>query len=102
MARIFRLVFILIVFSALAASTETIAQTGWISDSKCGAKMQGYCARSCIAAGEKPVFVTEDKHVIAIANPEMTKGYEGEHVLVKGSVDAGILTISTIGRTTAR
>ncbi len=58
--------------------------------------MTGYCAKACIGAGEKAVFVTEDKKVVPIANSERTKTLEGEHVLVKGTVDQGVLTITSI------
>ena len=62
--RAFLLCFLVVtclVSSALAS--EKVEWTGWISDSKCGARMTGYCAKACITAGEKPVFVTEDKKV---------------------------------------
>jgi hypothetical protein len=86
----------------LTAWSESVTWTGWISDSKCGAKMTGYCAKACITAGEKPVFISEDKQVIPITNPERTKGYEGEHVVVRGSASEGKLTISSIDRAVPR
>jgi len=78
------------------ASSGEVEWTGWISDAKCGAKMTGYCAKACITAGEKPVFVTDDEKVVPIANPERTKNFEGEHVAVKGSLENGVLTITSI------
>jgi hypothetical protein len=42
------------------------------------------------------VFVTDDKKVVPIANPERTKNFEGEHVAVKGSLENGVLTITSI------
>ena len=98
--RFFRIVVVL--FLPALLSSETGSWIGWISDAKCGAKMKGYCAKSCIDAGERPVFVTDDKQIIAITNPELTKGYEGERVAVKGSVDDGKLTISSIDRAPSR
>lgn len=91
----------LIVSCSVPLFCETVSWTGWISDSKCGAKMTGYCAKACISAGEKPVFVSEDKQVIPISNPEILKGFEGEHVAVKGSVSEGKLTIANIERAKA-
>lgn len=87
--------------SALAASvslaaTGPVTLSGWISDAKCGARMTGYCAKACITAGEKPVFITGQKEVLSITNPETTKGFEGERVTAKGSVEDGKLTITSI------
>lgn len=96
------LLLVLIVVSSFFAWPEAASWTGWISDSKCGAKMTGYCAKACITAGEKPVFVSEDKQVIPITNPERTKGYEGEHVALQGSLSQGKLTISSIDRAGSR
>jgi hypothetical protein len=58
--------------------------------------MTGYCAKACITAGEKPVFITGQKKCLPIANPETTKGFEGERVTVKGTVEGGKLTITSI------
>ena len=84
---------------AFSAAVESVTWTGWISDAKCGAKMNGYCAQACIKSGERPVFVTAEKHVVPIANPELTKGHEGERVIVKGNMENGSLTISAIEST---
>src|SRR5689334_22836489 len=93
----FRSFFLLLLITAFCAASACAADkvewTGWISDAKCGAKMTGYCAKACIAAGEKPVFVTEEKKVVPIANPERTRNLEGERVAVKGTVENGVLTI---------
>lgn len=70
--------------------------TGWISDARCGARMTGYCAQSCIKAGEKPLFVTAEKQVVPITNPEITKGHEGERVTVRGKLENGSLSISSM------
>ncbi len=103
MVRRFRGIFLVLVVScSFSAWSETIERTGWISDPKCGAKMTGYCARACITAGEKPVFVGEDKQVVPIANPELTKGFAGERVIVKGSVSEGKPTIGSINRASSR
>ena len=81
---------------AFSATAGSVTWTGWISDAKCGAKMTGYCAQSCIKAGEKPVFVTAEKQVVTITNPEMTKGHEGQRVTVNGNLENGSLTITAI------
>jgi len=58
--------------------------------------MTGYCAKSCISAGEKPVFVTDSKQVVPISNPELTRGHEGERVAITGEFNDGKLTIKTL------
>ena len=55
---------------------------GWISDAKCGAQganaSHAACAKKCIGAGEKPVFVSDkDQKVIAVANPDAVKDHDG-------------------------
>lgn len=64
---------------------------GWISDSKCGAKganaSHEACAKKCIAAGEKPVFVSDkDQKVIAVDNPDALQEHIGHHVQVTGDM----------------
>jgi len=82
--------------SVHAAAPNPVSLSGWIGDSKCGTKMFGYCAKACIGGGEKPILVTEAREVISIANPESTKGFEGERVAVKGTMEEGKLTITAI------
>jgi hypothetical protein len=67
---------------------------GWVSDSKCGAKganaAHEACAKKCVAAGEKPVFVTDkDQKVVAVDNPDALAGHLGHHVQVSGSMTSG-------------
>lgn len=74
---------------------------GWISDSKCGAKganaAHEACAKKCIAAGEKPVFV-DDKGmtVIPISNPEAVQDHIGHHVQVSGDMKDGSLHVENV------
>jgi hypothetical protein len=71
--------------------------TGYVSDAKCGAKVEAACAKRCIEAGEKVVFVNDgDKTVIPVANPEALKGHEGHHVLVEGKLENNTLTVSKV------
>jgi hypothetical protein len=89
----------LVVFAALVsglALAEAGSWTGFINDAKCGAKVDAACAKKCAEAGEKMVLVTADKTVIAIANQDAVKGHEGHHVTVKGNLDKGVLTISSV------
>ena len=71
--------------------------TGYVSDAKCGAKVDAACAKKCIEAGEKVVFVNDgDKAVIPVANPKALKGHEGHHVLVEGQLENNTLTVSKV------
>ena len=76
--------------------------SGWISDSKCGAKgasaSHEACAKKCIAGGEKPVLVSDsDQKVMAIDNPDAVKSEIGQHVRVSGSLtQAGAVHVSQV------
>ena len=59
--------------SLATESSKSHTMSGYISDSKCGAKHMGSgaaCVKKCIAGGEKPVFVDDKKNVWAIDNPK--------------------------------
>ncbi len=78
--------------TALAAAKDQ-SWNGWISDSKCGAKganaSHEACARKCIAAGEKPVFVSDkDQKVIPVDNPGALQEHIGHHVKVTGKMES--------------
>lgn len=81
---------------AVTAAAKTGSWHGWVSDAKCGAKVNADCAKKCADAGEKLVFVNSDKTVIPVTNPEALKGHEGHHVTVKGKLDKGMLTVSSV------
>jgi hypothetical protein len=77
------------------------SMTGYIVDEKCGAKGAHAgaeaCAKKCIEAGEKAVFVTDNsKEVLQLDNPEAIKGHEGHHVNVTGTVTKGVLHIDKL------
>ena len=77
------------------------SMTGYIVDEKCGAKGAHAgaedCAKKCAEAGEKMVFVGDkDKSVLKLDNPDATKGHEGDHVNVSGSVKDGVLHIDNL------
>jgi hypothetical protein len=91
------LVLLLLVGAALAYNATEGTWTGWVSDMKCGAKVEANCAKKCIAAGEKAAFVNDaDKSVIPVANAETLKGHEGHHVKIQGSIDNNTLTVSHV------
>ena len=76
-----------LVFAFCAVAAFGAEWTGYISETKCGAKHNDGsqasidCVKGCIKAGAKPVLVVGDK-VIAIANPakvpESLYGQQGE------------------------
>jgi hypothetical protein len=94
------------VFSVLLASAAlasiSMAATGswegWVSDDRCGAKVDPVCSKTCLQQGAKIVFVTTDKAVIKVTNPSVLKDHVGQHVRVKGDMDKGegTLTISSV------
>ncbi|MFZ0311127.1 MAG: hypothetical protein WAL85_00350 [Candidatus Korobacteraceae bacterium] len=75
---------------------------GWISDSKCGAQganaSHAACAKKCIGAGAKPVFVSDkDQKVIAVANPDAVVDHVGQHVKVTGNMTGdGSLHVASV------
>ncbi len=82
--------------SAVWAADDTV--TGWVSDTKCGAKgmseKHADCAKKCIGAGEKMALVTDsDKKVLAVENPDALAGHEGHHVSVKGTVSGDSIKV---------
>lgn len=83
------------------AAPKDQSWTGWISDSKCGAKgasaSHAACAKKCIAAGEKPVLVSDnDQKVVPIDNPDSVKDQEGQHVKVSGTMANGSVHIDKV------
>src|SRR6516164_582406 len=84
------------------AAPKDQSWSGWISDSKCGAKganaSHEACAKKCIAAGEKPVLVSDkDQKVLAIDNPDAVKSEIGQHVKVSGSLtDSGAVHVNQV------
>lgn len=82
--------------TALWAADDTVS--GWVSDTKCGAKgtseAHASCTKKCIAAGEKMALVTDsDKKVLTVENPDSLTGHEGHHVSVKGTVSGDSIKV---------
>lgn len=95
-------VLLLLVSIAAWAAPKDQSYSGWISDSKCGAKGanadHAACAKKCIAAGEKPVMVADnDQKVMPIDNPDAVKAEIGQHVTVNGKVtSSGALHVDKV------
>ena len=78
------------------AADDTLS--GWVSDTKCGAKgtseKHADCAKKCIGAGAKMALVTDsDKKVLTVDNPESLTGHEGHHVSVTGTVSGDSIKV---------
>src|SRR5215472_3482318 len=91
--------------ATLFAATMTLAAdgtwTGYISDSKCGAKGANdgarECTIKCVKGGAKYVFVNDaDKKVYAIDAQDKVVDHAGHHVTVKGSVDGETLKLTSV------
>jgi hypothetical protein len=75
------------------AAAKDMSWSGWVSDSKCGAKganaEHAACAKKCIGEGAKPVLVTDkDMKVVAIDNPDSVMAHLAHHVEVTGTMNA--------------
>lgn len=86
----------LISTAALAGGSKG-SWTGYVSDAKCGAKVNAECAKKCADAGQPLVFVNDaDKSVLPVANQEALKDHAGHHVKVEGSLDNNTLTVDNV------
>jgi len=96
MKRIFA-VSVLIALLVVGVMAKNQRWTGYVSDAKCGAKVDAACAKKCIDAGEKIVFVNDgDQSVVPVANPDALKAFAGQHVLVEGKIENNTLTVSKV------
>src|SRR5689334_18054012 len=60
--------------------------SGYISDARCGARVDKACAKRCASQGVAPVFVDEKSEtVFSLGNPEKVKDLIGDHVAVTGT-----------------
>ena len=93
---------LMVALAAVAPANSDTAKgkwiKGWVSDSKCGAKGAGIgheeCGKKCLAAGEKVVFVEDNKSkVLTVDNPDALKDHMGHRVSVQGTVDEAANTI---------
>ena len=93
---------LLLLSVAAWAAPKDQSYSGWISDSKCGAKGanadHAACAKKCVAGGEKPVMVADnDQKVMPIDNPDAVKDQVGQHVKVSGNMtSSGALHVDKV------
>ena len=73
--------------------------TGYISDSKCGAKgaadAHAECAAKCVKGGAAPVLVSDGK-VYKISDPAKVEDHIGHKVTVTGKVKGDTIDIDTV------
>ena len=84
---------------SFAGDAQTV--NGWIADSKCGVKGANAgaeeCTKKCIAAGAKPVVVTDkDQTVLNVDNPDALKDHYGHHVAVTGHIKGDTIHVDSV------
>jgi uncharacterized protein DUF5818 len=89
-----------IVLVSLFAMTSWGAEmTGYISDSKCGAKgaddSHADCAVKCVKGGAAPVFVSEGK-VYKISDPAKVQDHVGHKVTITGEVKGDTVDVQEV------
>lgn len=90
-----------LLFGAALALAAEGTMTGYIADSKCGAKGANEGARECtikcVKGGAKYVFVNDsDKKVYAVDAQDKVADHAGHHVTVKGTVEGDTLKLDSI------
>jgi hypothetical protein len=97
--------FAAVMAATLFAAALTMAAdgtwTGYISDSKCGAKgandKAGECTTKCVKEGEKYVFVDDvGQKVYVVDAQDKVAAHAGHHVTVTGTVEGDTLKLKSI------
>jgi len=90
------LVLVLTVFTLTAMAGEW---TGYISDSKCGAKgakdAHADCAKKCVEGGAQPVFVTGGK-VYKIDDASKVADHIGHKVTITGELKGDTVNVESV------
>lgn len=91
-----------ITFVLFAAAAFAGDWTGYVSETKCGAKHNDgsaaavACVKTCIKGGAKPVLVVDGK-VVAISNSDkVPEALYGQKVMVSGELKDDAVEIETI------
>ena len=92
-------VFVLLM-SLFAVSAMADEWTGYISDSKCGAKgakdAHAACAEKCVKGGAAPVFVTSDGKVLKIDDASKVTDHVGHKVTLTGTLDGDTVKVDSV------
>lgn len=96
-----RIVFLLLVLTALAPAMYADEWVGWITDEHCGAKgaskEHASCALRCNKGGAKLVLYNlADKEVYQLDDQEAAKKLAGQKVKVTGTVAEGAIKVEKI------
>ncbi len=93
---------ITLAFVLFAAAALASDWTGYVSETKCGAKHDDgstasiACVKGCIKGGAKPVLVVDGK-VVAISNPDkVPEALYGLKVKVSGEMEHDAVEIESI------
>jgi hypothetical protein len=94
-------------FAGALAMAGDGSWTGYITDSKCGAKAAhegaAECTVKCVKEGAKYVFVNDvDNKVYAIDDQDKVAAHAGHHVTIKGSVEGDNLKVTSVDMAPAK
>ncbi len=86
---------------AAAGKGKAGSWTGWITDTKCGAKgdneKHAGCAKKCADGGAKyALYNPADKKVYNLNPQDKLAALAGRHVTVKGSVEGDTITVTSV------
>ncbi len=84
-----------------ADKSKTGSWTGWITDTKCGAKgdneKHAGCAKKCVDGGAKyGLYNPADKKVYILNPQDKAAAHVAHHVTVKGTIEGDTITITSI------
>ena len=87
----------------LAAAGTKGSWTGWVTDSKCGAKgakaEHKACSEKCVGEGAKLVFYNNaDKKLYSLDNQDAAKANLGYEVKVTGEADGSAIKVESIAK----
>lgn len=88
-----------LVLSAFSLSAFGAEMTGYISDSKCGAKGEkdahAACAEKCVKGGASAVFVADGK-VYKVDDQTKVADHIGHKVTINGTVDGDTIKVDSV------
>ena len=99
MRRVGKVMGFLLILSGFSLTAVADEWTGYISDSKCGAKgakdEHGECAAKCVKGGASPVFVTDGK-VYKIDDSSKVQDHIGHKVTITGELKGDTLQVQDV------
>jgi hypothetical protein len=99
MRRVAKVMGFLLILSVFALTAVADEWTGYISDSKCGAKgakdEHAECAAKCVKGGASPVFVTDGK-VYKIDDASKVQDHIGHKVTITGELKGDTVQVQDV------